>query len=223
MFSNGALQEVNQTLISAARSAGWLSRVAAHLPAQLQDHRCTSQALPGATRPPESGKGHAAHLLKSPCWGISPRRAPCPRSSTLPASRSAPAQCRTGSSPPARAAFSLHRTATPSTSRLSPAERHPGEPFKQRQEGTSSDAATSQRASPGAASPEPFISPVKLSCSKAPCTSKPGSSPAESQDLLRQSHGATAISWKAQQIQSQSRNRHPPRQLPAHQRSWISS
>lgn len=146
MFSNRALQEVNQTLISAARRAGWLSRVAAHLTARLQDHRRTSQALPGATRPPEPGKGHAAHLLKSPCWGISPRRAPCPHSNTLPASRSAPAQCRAGSSPSARAGFSLHRTATPSTSQPSPAERHPGEPFKQRQEGTSSDAATSQRA-----------------------------------------------------------------------------
>lgn len=67
-----------------------------------------------------------------------------------------------------RARFSLHRAATASRSWPPPTERRPGKPFQQCQEGTSSDAAMSQRAQPSASptSPDPFISPVKSSALK---------------------------------------------------------
>lgn len=97
---------------------------------------------------------------------------------------------------------------SPSVPRPPPAEGRPGKPLRQHQEGSGSHAEQSlTQRSPHTARPL-RVTPEDL-CSKAPQAGKPAPR-RQSRGWLRHSHGATAISWKAQQHRSRHGNRRPP-------------
>lgn len=112
-------------------------------------------------------------------------------------SQSTQDQHQVGSSASAFASLSPHHTTTPSASQPPTAERHQEKLFRQHQEGICMMQPVLQGEEPRHhQTPSSF---PKALLSKAPPSSNAGSSLAETQDLSQQSHGATAILWKAPQ------------------------